>query len=432
MRILFLSHYFPPEVNAPASRTFEHCREWVRTGHQVTVVTCAPNHPRGVVYPGYRNRLWQRESRDGIDIIRLGTYISANEGFARRSLCYLSFLIACVCAVPFLPRADVLITTSPQFFNGLAGYPVRMLKRIPWVLEVRDLWPESILAVGALKNRLLIRFLSGLERFAYRRCDHIVPVTDAFRRHIVATGIAAQKISVVRNGVDLALFTGDADPQELRARLGLEGKFVVSYVGTHGMAHGLETVLNAAAQLRSHTHIAFLLVGDGAERQRLLGLRDQLGLTNVTMLEQQPKQLMPQIWALSDASLVLLRKLPLFETVIPSKIFESMAMGRPIILGVGGEAREVLEEARAGLLIEPESSAGLCLAVLKLAHDRALSRQLGANGKEYVAAHFDRSVLARHFEGVLVALQKRTDQRADRGRAHAATVAAEPKSGNQV
>jgi len=410
MRILFLSHYFPPEVNAPASRTFEHCREWVRSGHQVSVVTCAPNHPRGVVYSGYRNRLWQRETLDGIDVIRLGTYITANEGFARRSLGYLSFLIACVCAAPFLPRADVLVTTSPQFFNGLAGYPVKLIKGVPWVLEIRDLWPESVLAVGAVRNRLVIRLLSGLERFAYRKCDHIVPVTEAFRRYIVAKGIAPQKVSVVRNGVDRALFSGDADPRELRSSLQLEGKFIVSYVGTHGMAHGLETVLNAAAQLRSHSHIAFLLVGDGAERQRLLGLREQLGLTNVTMLEQQPKERMPQIWALSDASLVLLRKLPLFETVIPSKIFESMAMSRPIILGVGGEAREIVEEGQAGLVIEPESSASLCAAVLKLANNPELGRQLGANGQRYVTAHFDRRVLARRFEGVLSALRDRAEQ----------------------
>lgn len=428
MRILFLSHYFPPEVNAPASRTFEHCREWVRSGHRVTVVTCAPNHPRGAVYPGYRNRLWQRETHDGIDIIRVGTYITANEGFLRRSLGYLSFLIACVYAAPFLPHADVLITTSPQFFNGLAGYPVKLMKRIPWVLEIRDLWPESVLAVGAVRNRLLIRVLSALERFAYRKCDHIVPVTEAFRRHIVACGIAPEKITVVRNGVDLALFGGDADARQLRASLGLEDKFVVSYVGTHGMAHGLETVLNAAAQLRSHTRIAFLLVGDGAERQRLLGLRDQLALSNVTMLEQQPKERMPEIWALSDASLVVLKKLPLFETVIPSKIFESMAMGRPIILGVAGEAREIVEEGEAGLSIEPESSASLCAAVLELANNPALGQRLGANGQRYVSAHFDRRVLARRFESVLMSLLTRAAKQS----APAPTVVAEPKSGNRV
>jgi glycosyltransferase involved in cell wall biosynthesis len=428
MKVLFLSHYFPPEVNAPASRTYEHCREWVRSGHQVTVVTCAPNHPRGVVYPGYCNRLWQRETREGIDIVRVGTYITANEGFLRRSVGYISFLIACVCAAPFLPRADVLVTTSPQFFNGLAGYPVRLIKRIPWVLEIRDLWPESVLAVGAVRNRLLIRLLSALELFAYRSCDHIVPVTEAFRRYILGRGIAADKISVVRNGVDLGFYDGDdADPRALRASLGLEGKFVVSYVGTHGMAHGLETVLEAAARLREHPHIAFLLVGDGAERRRLLAMRDQQGLGNVTMLEQQPKECMPQIWALSDASLVLLRKLPLFETVIPSKIFESMAMRKPIILGVNGEAREIVTEAQAGLVVEPENSASLAAAVLQLAQDPVLTRRLGENGRRHVAAHFDRRVLARRFESVLLAAQGlRT------GEAVCAAPAPEPKSGTQA
>ena len=405
MRILFLSHYFPPEVNAPASRTYEHCREWVRSGHQVTVVTCAPNHPRGVVYPGYRNRLWQRESRDGIDVIRLGTYITANEGFVRRSLGYLSFLLACVCAAPFLPRADVLITTSPQFFNGLAGHPVRLLKRVPWVLEIRDLWPESILAVGAVKNRLLIRLLSGLERFAYRSCDHIVPVTESFRRYLLGRGVAAEKISVIRNGVDLDFYQSEADPQPLRAQLGLEGKFVVSYVGTHGMAHGLETVLDAAAQLRSHPQIVFLLVGDGAERKRLVALRERLGLSNVTMLEQQPKERMPQVWALSDASLVLLRKQPLFETVIPSKIFEAMASARPIILGVAGEARDLVTEGQAGVVFEPGNAASLSAAVLALVQQPALARELGANGRRFVTAQFDRRVLARRFETVLAAVQ---------------------------
>jgi len=428
MKVLFLSHYFPPEVNAPASRTYEHCREWVRNGHQVTVVTCAPNHPRGVVYPGYRNRLWQRETRDGIDVVRVGTYISANEGFARRSLGYLSFLFACACVAPFLPRADVLVTTSPQFFNGLAGYPVRLIKRIPWVLEIRDLWPESVLAVGAVRNRLLIRLLSALELFAYRSCDHIVPVTEAFRRYIAGRGIAAEKISVVRNGVDLGFYHGqEADAQALRAQLGLQGKFVVSYVGTHGMAHGLETVLEAAVRLREHPQIAFLLVGDGAERRRLLALRDQLGLTNVTMLDQQPKQRMPEIWALSDASLVLLRKLPLFETVIPSKIFESMAMRKPIILGVSGEACDIVNEAQAGLAIEPENAASLAAAARRLAEDPALTRQLGDNGRRHVTAHFDRRLLARRFESVLLALQG-----ASVGEAVCAVPAAESKSGHQA
>ena len=181
-------------MNAPASRTFENCREWVRLGHTVTVVTCAPNHPKGRVYEGYRNRLLQRERMDGIEVVRVWTWLAANEGFLRRSLNYLSFMLAALCALPSLPKADVVVTTSPQFFNGLAGYFVRALRRIPWVFEVRDLWPESIIAVGAARNTLLIRTLEGLERFAYRKADHIVPVTDSFRRHMIERGTLPQKL----------------------------------------------------------------------------------------------------------------------------------------------------------------------------------------------------------------------------------------------
>jgi glycosyltransferase involved in cell wall biosynthesis len=406
MRILFLSHYFPPEVNAPASRTFEHCREWARSGHQVTVVTCAPNHPRGVVYQGYRNRLWQRERRDGIDVIRVCTYITANERALKRTLAYISFFVACIFATPFLPRADVLITTSPQFFNGLAGYPVKLMTRIPWVLEIRDLWPESIRAVGAIRNERVLGFLSALERFAYRHCDHLVPVTESFRRYLRGKGIPEEKITVVRNGVDLGFFQSARDPQALRTTLQLEGKFVVSYVGTHGMAHGLETVLEAAALLPGNVPVVFLLVGDGAERARLRAMCEERALTNVIMLEQQPRERMPEIWALSDASLVLLRKLPLFETVIPSKIFESMAMQKPIVLGVVGEARDIVEEARAGLTFEPENAAELVAAVMRLAADRELAATLGENGRRYVATHFDRCRLARRLEGVLAGVSR--------------------------
>ena len=267
MKILFLSHYFPPEVNAPASRTYEHCKQWVKLGHDVTVVTCAPNHPRGKVYPGYRNRWSQREERDGIKVVRLWTYVTANEGFVKRTLNYVSYMVSAIVAAPFLSKADVVLSTSPQFFNGLAGYFVSRLKHAPWVLEIRDLWPESILVVGAIKNKLIIRVLEYLEMFAYRKADAIVPVTEAFKRYMVGKGIPAQKIEVVKNGVDLDFYKVVEDANPVVQELGLSGKFVSSYFGTHGMAHHLETVLEAATLLRERKDILFLLVGDGAERQ---------------------------------------------------------------------------------------------------------------------------------------------------------------------
>lgn len=403
MKILFLSHYFPPEVNAPATRTFEHCREWVRLGHEVTVVTCAPNHPRGKLYPGYKNRLIQRETLDGIQVIRLWTYLTANEGFLKRTLNYVSYMAAVTLAVPWLPKADVVVSTSPQFFNGLAGYAVSRLKRRPWVLEIRDLWPESILAVGAIRNRAFIRLLEWLEAFAYRKADRIVPVTDAFERYMVERGVDAHKIQVIKNGVDLRFFLPHADGESLAASLGLTGKFVAAYIGTHGMAHHLETILEAAASI-DHPDIVFLLVGDGAERRRLLEQRDRLGLRNVLMLEQLPKATMPALLSLTDVSLVLLKDMELFRTVIPSKIFESMAMEVPIILGVAGEARAIVEDAGAGLCITPESADELAAAVRRLHEDPELAQRLGRQGRRYVEERFDRDRLAQRYVDVLAAV----------------------------
>lgn len=404
MKILFLSHYFPPEVNAPATRTFEHCREWVRLGHEVTVVTCAPNHPRGKLYPGYKNRLIQRETLDGIQVIRLWTYLTANEGFLKRTLNYVSYMAAVTLAVPWLPKADVVVSTSPQFFNGLAGYTVSRLKRRPWVLEIRDLWPESILAVGAIRNRTLIRLLEWLEAFAYRKADRIVPVTDAFERYMmVERGVEAHKIQVIKNGVDLRFFSPHVDGESLAADLGLTGKFVAAYIGTHGMAHHLETVLEAAASI-DHPDIVFLLVGDGAERRRLLETRDRLGLRSVLMLEQLPKATMPALLSQTDVSLVLLKDMELFRTVIPSKIFESMAMEVPIILGVAGEARAIVEDAGAGLCITPESADELAAAVRRLHEDPELAQRLGRQGRRYVEERFDRDRLAQRYVDVLAAV----------------------------
>ena len=402
MRILFLSHYFHPEVNAPASRTYEHCKQWIQDGHEVTVVTCAPNHPRGMVYEGYCNKLFQREEKDGIQVVRLWTYVTANEGFLKRTLSYLSYMVAAVFVAPFLPKFDVVLSTSPQFFNGLAGYLVSRLERLPWILEIRDLWPESIVAVGAITNRPVIRLLEYLELFAYRKANHLVVVTDAFKAHMLARGISSKKVTVIKNGVDFSLYKKPPHGYiDLARELGLEGKFVASYFGTHGMAHHLETVLEAAHELREWKNIIFLLVGDGAERSRLVTMRDEIKLSNVVMLDQQPKEKMPELWSLSSVSLVLLKKSALFKTVLPSKIFESMAMERPVILGVEGESAELVMSAGGGICIEPESAKDLAIQVLKLYRDPTLRQKLGSSGRRYVLEHFDRQVLARRFADVM-------------------------------
>lgn len=404
MRILFLSHYFPPEVNAPASRTYEHCRAWVAHGHEVAVLTCVPNHPAGRIYEGYRNGFLQRDVRSGIRVYRMWTFLAPNKGFLRRTINYSVYLLMATVLAPFLPRTDIVVSTSPQFFCGLAGYLVSRLKRVPWVLEIRDIWPESIVAVGAMKKSVWIRCLEWLESFAYRKADHIVSVTNSFCSHIEARGGHPQKISVIKNGVDLAFFAPSQSASDVAEELGLSRKFVVSYVGTHGVSHGLETVLEAARLLRGQPEIVFLLVGDGARREALLRQRDEMQLTNVIMLGQQSKVRMPAIWAATAVSLVLLRDQPLFRSVIPSKIVESLAMMKPVILGVRGESQALIEQSGAGLCIAPENAAELAGAVRELWADPQRRLAMGQAGREWVEQNADRSRLAERYEDLLAAV----------------------------
>lgn len=403
MNVLFLTHYYPPEVNAPGARISETAKAWVRAGHEVTVVTCAPNHPRGKVFDGYRNRWLSREVRDGVQVMRIWTYLARNAGVGRRSLNFLSYPISLLLHLPGLPKADIVISTSPHFLCGFSGLILKRRRR-PWVLEIRDLWPESVVAVGAMKRGLVIRILEWLEGFAYRKADAIVSVTESFVPHITALR-GKGPVAVIKNGVDLAFFSeSPADVEaghKLRCELGLEGKFVAAYVGTHGMAHGLDTVLEAAERLREEPRIAFLLVGDGSERQRLEEERERRGLANVLILGERPKSDMPAIWQITDASLVLLRRLPTFQSVLPSKIFEAMAMRRPIILGVEGESRRLLDEAGAGLGITPEDPVALATAVRTLAADAGSAAAMGARGRRYVEAHFDRCKLADRYASFL-------------------------------
>ena len=398
MRILFLSHYFPPEVNAPAARVYEHCKQWVKMGHEVTVVSCVPHHPMGKAYPGYKNKLVHIEYIEGIKSVKVLTYITANEGFVRRIFNYFFFMIMTVLVAPFLPKSDVVISTSPQFFNGLSGYFVSRIKRCPWLLEIRDLWPESIVALGVIKSPKLIATLESVERFIYLKADFIVPVTNAFKTHILARGGRADRIEVIPNGVDLDFFSERPREETYAESLGVKDKFVVSYVGTHGMAHGLEIIIEAAELLRQREDIVFLMVGEGSERRGLVDEIAKRKLTNILILGQLPKEDMPMLWSVSAVSLVVLRKLDLFLSVIPSKIFESMAMKKPIILGVEGESKEIIKKAGAGIAIEPGNAAELAVAITRLADSPALCDEYGERGSEYVAAHFDRHVLAQRYE----------------------------------
>ena len=406
MHIVFLSHYFPPEVNAPASRTHENAKRWVKHGAKVTVITCAPNHPNGVVYPGYVNRLAQWDEKDGIHILRVKTYLGPNKGFLKRIANYISFMFSSIIMSRMVKDVDIVASTSPQFFCGLSGYFISKMKRCPWVLEIRDLWPESIIAVGAIKQRTIINILESIETFMYKKADHVVSVTRAFKQHIIGKGKKSDMISIVTNGADLDRFKVFKGDNPVIEKYGLKGKFVASFIGTHGMAHALDTVLRAAVILKDRPDIIFMLVGDGANRQMLLQNKKELGLDNVLMIGQQEKKLMPAFIAASNVCMVLLRKSDIFKTVIPSKIFEIMAMERPIIHGVEGESKEIIENASCGICIEPENENELVNAVLMLYENKPFCKHLAGNGRRFVRKFYNRDKLANQYLQVLKQLNQ--------------------------
>ncbi len=402
MKILFFSHYFPPEVNAPASRTHAHAVRWARDGHDVTVITCAPNCPDGVVYDGYRNRLLpQVEMVDGVRVVRVWTYVAANAGTVKRIVNFLSYMVSATVAALFRARPDVIVATSPQFFCGWAGVLTSWTRWRPLVLEIRDIWPESIAVVGAMRKGILLRILEFLEVRMYRAARHIVAVGEGYRSQIVEKAPEVRgAVSVITNGVD-TLFCEPARPdRELLERLGIAGKFVVSYIGTIGLAHGLEVTIEAARRRRAEgkDDVAFLIVGDGARRAELEELARSAGVADLVLFAGRlPRERMPGVLAASDACLIHLRKSSLFEKVIPSKIFETMALGRPMIMGVEGESREIVLQAEAGLPMEPESPESLLAAIDRLRTEPGLRERCGRLAKQFVRQNYDRETLARRY-----------------------------------
>jgi glycosyltransferase involved in cell wall biosynthesis len=399
VHLLFLTDNFPPEVNAPASRTFEHCREWVKAGHKVTVITCAPNFPKGKVFDGYRNKLWQSETIEGIRVIRVWSYITANEGFLRRVLDYQSYMLSAFIASFFVRKVDVIVGTSPQFFTACAAYAVSRTKFRPYIFELRDLWPESIKAVGAMKNERAIRFLEAVELFLYRKSARVVSVTRSFKEILVRRGIDGRKIEVITNGVDISQFKPRAKDPELTAKLGLEGKFVAGYIGTHGLAHGLETLVAAAERLRD-TSVVFLFLGDGARKDALKQMAAEKKLSNAIFIDTVPKADVPRYWSLLDVSVIHLKKTDLFTTVIPSKLFESMGMGLPVLHGVEGESADIVREEGAGIPFEPESVDQLCAALQRLSSDRTELDRFRASCLKG-AQNYDRTNLALRMMRIL-------------------------------
>lgn len=406
MHILFLTDNFPPEVNAPASRTFEHCREWVKAGHQVTVITCAPNFPKGKIYSGYKNRLWQHEKIAGIQVIRVWTYIAANKDFLKRSLDYLSFVPTAFLASLFVRKVDLVIGTSPQFFTVCVAYLTGMCKRVPWVFELRDIWPESIRVVSAMNQVNILNLLERLELYLYGKANLIVSVTHSFRERLMLRAVNVDKIKVITNGVDLSSFCPRVKDVNLLEFYDLKDKFVIGYIGTHGLAHALEVIIEAATLFKNtddYYRFRFILIGDGAEK---VGLKQQVelkGLSNIIFVESVPKDQIIRYWSILDVSIIHLKRNELFETVIPSKLFESMAMGIPVLHGVAGESTRIVIENDVGVCFEAENPNDLVSKIKNVATDKDLYQKLRSNGPK-AALIYDRKILAEEMLKLLTTI----------------------------
>jgi glycosyltransferase involved in cell wall biosynthesis len=395
VNITYVCHYFVPEPSAPAARVHEFARAWVAAGHAVDVLTCFPNHPLGRIPPSYRGRLWSTETVDGIRVLRCWLYAVPNRGVGRRGLDHLSFMFtALLVGLPRIKRTDVVIASSPTLFSALSAWLIARTRNVPFVLEVRDLWPEAIVDLGLMRrDGLAVNILQRLARFLYMQAARVVVVTQAFAEHLIRTGVPRARLAVIPNGADTRFFARTTDAHTAR-----NGHFVVAYVGSHGMSHGLDVMLDAAA---IQPEVTFLLVGDGADRDRLLAERDRRHLANVIMRSSVPKSEVPGLYAAADACVVPLRDIPLFETFVPSKLFEVLAAGRPVIGAVRGEARDILLRSGGALLVEPERGDQLASAVDCLRRDPALARRLAERGRAFARQHYDREVLANRYLDLL-------------------------------
>ena len=402
MRVCFVSPNFPPEVNAPATRLHEHAREWVRGGGDVDVITDVPNYPEGVVYPGYENR-YSEEDVDGIRVHRVPMMTAPNAGSAKRIASFVSFMLSAIWhRKNVAAHPDVIVATSPQFFSAIAGWWIAKRFRVPFVLEIRDLWPESIVAVGAMKRNAAIRMFERIERFLYRSADHVVVVTDAFVEHVVAGGARPENVTVLKNGADLGRLVPPPDDvrAEIRRRHGWEGKFVAAYTGTIGMAHRADILLEAAKRCPD-PDVQWVVIGTGAERAALEAATAEADLDTFTLVDKQPRERILGYLAETDVAVVHLRDTPLFRTVIPSKLFEAMAFGVPIAHGVQGESRALVEAAGVGLGFASEDADALVDTVLRLKSDPALYAQIQADARDAVSRDFDRRVVARRYWSLL-------------------------------
>lgn len=406
MKILFLTQYCPPEVGAPQNRIFEFAKQLKKFGHDITILTAMPNYPKGEIFDEYKGKKIVQEELDGIKIVRTSIYATKEKDFVKRLRNYLSFTFSSVfTGAKYIDKQDVIITESPPLFLGWSGYVLSKKKGAKFVFNVSDLWPESAVKLGVLNNKALIKMSTWLEEFCYRKAAAVTGQTKGIVDDIVNRGFDKSKVHLITNGVDTEFFKRENRDEEFRKEIGVENKFAICYAGIHGLAQGLETVIEAAEILKDNKDIQIVFIGDGPEKSKLIQMKEDKALDNVTFLPVQQKPKMPRIIASMDATVIPLKKLDLFKGALPSKMFEALSSELPIVLAVEGEAEKLINDAKAGITVEPENPQDIAQAILKLYNDEELRRTLGQNGRKYVIENYSRESITRRLEKILLDLK---------------------------
>lgn len=402
MKILFLTQYCPPEVGAPQNRIFEFAKGLKKKGNDVTILTALPNYPKGEIFEEYKGKGVVVEEIDGIKVVRTAIYATKSKSFVKRLGNYFSFTFSSVIqGTKYIGDPDIIITESPPLFLGWSGYVLCKLKKAKFVFNVSDLWPESAVKLGVLNNKLFIKMSTWLEEFCYKKADLITGQTKGIVNNIVERGFSKDKVKLITNGVDVSFFNKANRDEEYRKSIGVDGKFAICYAGIHGIAQGLEVVIDAAERLKEYKDIVFNFYGDGPEKQMLIERVKEKSLTNVNFFPVQSKPNMPKIIASMDATVVPLKRLDLFKGALPSKMFEALASELPIILAVEGEAEKLINDAKGGIVVEPENSKEIADAILKLYNDKALKEELGMNARRYVEENYSREAIVERLETYL-------------------------------
>lgn len=402
LKICLLTEYFPPEPGAGSTRAYEHAKVWKNLGVDVLILTCMPHYPTGIIPDKYKNKILVKEKIDNIDIIRTFTYAAASKGLIKRSIAYFTFMISSVIqGISSLKNMDYIIATSPPFSIGISGWILSKLKRIPLIFEVRDMWPDSLIQLEQLKNKYLIRLLEFSEKKIYSSSKYIVSVTDSYCSLIEQKGVDRSKIKVIKNGVDTNFFKPIQKSENLLLLHNLSEKKIVSYFGNFGLSQPIGLIIELAKLFKSNNKIHFLLIGDGERREQILNKIEEYKLNNVSILKTVNKNDLLRYYSISDLMMVPLKNIPLFKTVIPSKIFEIMAVGKPIVFNVDGEARKIVEEANAGVYVDFYDVKTTGDKIVTLLNDKDRLEKYSKNGRAFVIKYFNRQSLAEFYINLL-------------------------------